>query len=144
MPSHLHITQSAPLILAGVNQRYKVGPNAGMKLQWAKLMEDFGQIAGQVGTKAFGVCHDFGNGEMDYLAAAQVSDGGQVPGYLHVLHIPARKVAVIGHDGPLEKISETWAKIFETYLPSAKLEVAAGPQFEVYDGDLIEIHIPVK
>jgi AraC family transcriptional regulator len=135
-----------------VNQRYKVGPDAGMKLQWEKFMEDFGRIEGQVGMKAYGVCHDFGEGHMDYMAAAEVKDGGQVPGYLHVLQIPKRKVAVFLHEGPLEKISETWGRIFSEWLPAAKLTVALGAQFEIYGEDFyaddagakVEIHIPVK
>jgi AraC family transcriptional regulator len=148
----LRIITSAPLILAGVNQRYKVGPDAGMKLQWEKFMEDFGRIEGQVGMQTYGVCHDFGEGHMDYMAAVEVSDGGQVPGYLHVLKIPKRKVAVFLHAGPLAKISETWGKIFETWLPAAKLKVASGAQFEIYGEDFyaddaggkVEIHIPIK
>lgn len=152
MPQPIRIETSAPLILAGVNQRYKVGPDAGMKLQWKKFMEDFGRIDGQVGMKAYGVCHDFGEGHMDYLAGAEVKDGGQVPGYLHVLKIPKRTVAVFLHEGPLEKISETWSKIFSEWLPTAKLTVAQGAQFEIYDeefyaddaGAKVEIHIPVK
>jgi AraC family transcriptional regulator len=156
----LRIETSAPLILAGVNQRYKVGSDPGMKLQWEKFMEDFGRIDGQVGMKAYGVCHDFGSGDavssetayMDYLAAAEVKDGGQVPGYLHVLQIPSRKVAVFLHEGELAKISETWGKIFSEWLPAAKLEVAEGAQFEVYGaefyaddaGGTVEIHIPVR
>jgi AraC family transcriptional regulator len=160
MPQPIRIETSAALILAGVNQRYKVGPEIGMKLQWEKFMEDFGRIDGQVGMKAYGVCHDFGSGGavssetayMDYLAGAEVTDGGQVPGYLHVLKIPKRKVAVFLHEGPLEKISETWGKIFSEWLPAAKLEVAQGAQFEIYGeefyaddaGAKVEIHIPVK
>ncbi len=152
MPQPIRIESSPALIFAGVNQRYKVGPDAGMKVQWEKFMEDFGRIDGQVGMKAYGVCHDFGEGHMDYLAAAEVKDGGQVPGYLHMLHIPKRRVAVFLHEGPLEKISETWMKIFVEWMPEAKLEVAAGAQFEVYGeefyaddvGAKVEIHIPVK
>jgi AraC family transcriptional regulator len=152
MPQPIRIETSAPLILAGVNQRYKVGPDAGMKLQWEKFMEDFGRIDGQVGMRAYGVCHDFGEGHMDYMCAAEVTDGGQVPGYLHVPHIPARRVAVFLHEGPLAKISETWGKIFSEWLPAAELKVAQGPQFETYGEDFyaadedgkVEIYIPVK
>jgi AraC family transcriptional regulator len=147
----IRIETSAPIILAGRNATYAIGPQPGMKDQWASFMQDFGQIEGQIGLNAFGVCHAFdGKGQMDYMAAAQVSDGGQVPGYLHVLQIPARKVAVFLHEGPLEKISETWGLIFNTWLPAAKLEVAYGPQFEIYGEafnggrEEIEIHIPVK
>ncbi len=152
MPQPIRIITSAPLILASINKRYKVGPDARMKLQWEKLMEDFGRIEGQVGMKAYGVCHDFGEGHMDYMAAAEVKDGGQVPSYLHVLHIAARRIAVFLHEGPLEKISETWMKIFDFWIPAAKLEVTAGPQFEVYGEKFyaddvnakVEIHVPVK
>jgi len=87
---------------------------------------------------------------MDDMCAVEVKDGGAVPGYMHVLQIPARKTAVINHEGPVDTISQTWMKIFDEWLPEAKLEVAHGPQFEVY-GDAfnrgeekIEIYIPVK
>ncbi len=147
----IRIETSAPIILAGRNATYKIGPQPGMKDQWASFMQDFGKIDGQIGLDAYGVCHAFdGKGQMDYMAAVQVQDGGQVPGYLHVLQIPSRKVAVFLHHGPLEKISETWGKIFNTWLPTAKLEVAHGPQFEVYGEafnsgqEEIEIFIPVK
>jgi AraC family transcriptional regulator len=153
MSPPIRIETSKPLILAGRNKTYKIGPDPGMKEQWAFFMEDFGKIAGQVGYLAYGVCHNFdGQGHMDYMCAAEVKDEGQVPGYLATLHIPARKTAVFVHRGPLSGISDTWGKIFSQGLPEAKLEVAAGPQFEVYgagfdadsDHSRIEIFIPVK
>ena len=148
----LRIETSSTLTLAGRNGTFPIGPSLGIKELWASFMEDFGKIEGQVGLKAYGVCHNFdGTGMMDYLAGVEVKDAGQVPGYLYTLTIPTRKVAVFFHQGPLESISRTWAKIFEEWLPSAKLQVAEGPQFEIYppdfDGDkgaaAVEIHIPV-
>jgi AraC family transcriptional regulator len=147
------VTTSSALSLAGRNGTFPIGPSAGIKDLWVKLMEDFGRIEGQKSTRAYGVCHAFdGQGHMDYMAAVEVADAGQVPGYLDTLVIPARKVAAFHHDGPLAALSETWAAIFATHLPTAKLTVAEGPQFEVYSEDFdadaktgsIEIHIPVK
>ena len=40
---------------------------------------------------------------MDYLAAVEVKDAGQVPGYMFTLTIPARKVAVFAHEGNLDE-----------------------------------------
>ena len=88
---------------------------------------------------------------MDYMAAAQVINAGDVPGYLHTLIIPSRKVAVFTHQGGLETLSDTWGRIFSEGLPQAKLNVAPGPQFEVYSEDFdadagqgsVQIHIPV-
>ncbi len=136
----------AAQILAGLNRRYEVGPNAGMKLQWEDFMTDFGRIDGQIGMKAYGVCHNFENGEMDYLCAAEVSDEGQVPNYFYALNIPERAVVIFTHNGHVETISQTWTKIFDTWLPEAKLEVAPGPQYEVYHDNFaaIEIVIPIK
>ena len=145
------LTTSAALTLAGRNRTFKIGPDPGIKDLWASFMDDFGKIEGQVGFKAYGVCHNFdGQGHMDYMCAVEVKDAGQVPGYMHVLQIPARKTAIFLHEGPLAKISETWMKIFDEWLPAAKLQVAHGPQYEVYgeafnQGDeKIEIYIPVK
>jgi AraC family transcriptional regulator len=138
------------LTLAGRNGTFAIGPSPGIKALWETFMPDFGLIAGQVGTRAYGVCHRFdGKGFMDYMAAVQVTNAGDVPGYLHTLIIPARKVAVFTHAGGVESISETWAKIFADWLPAGKFVVADGPQFEVYDFSAddgpgtIEIHIPV-
>jgi AraC family transcriptional regulator len=146
------IQTSDALILAGRNGSFAIGPSPGIKDLWTSFMNDFGKIEGQVGLKAYGVCHNFdGKGQMDYLAAVAVKDEGQVPGYMFTLAIPKRKVAVFIHDGPLETISESWSLIFSDGLPKANLKVAPGPQFEVYPEDLgedgatgkIEIHIPV-
>jgi AraC family transcriptional regulator len=151
MPQPIRIITSPTLTLAGRNKSYAIGPNPGIKLQWESFMGDFGKIEGQIGFSAYGVCHACdGHGQMDYMCAVEVKDAGQVPGYLHTLQIPARKVAVFLHEGPLETISETWMKIFNTWLPAAKLEVAHGPQFEVYGEafnagkEEVEIFIPVK
>ena len=146
------ILTSPAISFAGRNGTFPIGPSPGIKTLWENFMTDFGRIEGQVGLKAYGVCHNFdGTGQMDYLAAVQVKDAGEVPGYLFTLEVPARKVAVFLHEGPLEHISETWSQIFSEALPEAKLTVAPGPQFEVYPEDLgvagattpAEIHIPV-
>ncbi len=147
MPQPIRTLTSPPVIIAGRNKSYKIGPDPGMKLQWAEFMTDFGKIEGQVGFNAYGVCHSFGNGMMDYLVGVEVKDEGQVPGYLYTLTIPKRKTAVFLHEGDMARLPATWAKIFDEWLPAAKLEVASGPQFEVYGGDVnakVEIHIPVK
>ena len=140
-----------PLTLAGRNKTFPIGPGQGIKDLWHLFMTDFGKITGQVGFNAYGVCHNFdGRGHMDYMCAVEVKDGGSVPGYMHVLQIPARRTAVFTHKGPVEKIHETWNAIFTELLPGAKLEVAPGPQFEVYGEafnkgeDEVEIYIPVK
>jgi AraC family transcriptional regulator len=147
------IITSPALIFAGRNGTFPIGPSPGIKDLWVKLMEDFGKIEGQVGLKAYGVCHAFdGKTHMDYMAAVQVTNAGAVPGYLQTLIVPARKVAVFAHQGKIEALPQTWAKIFDTWLPEQKLSVVAGAQFEAYsedfDGDAgtgtIEIHIPVK
>ena len=139
-----------PLILAGRNRTYKIGPDPAMKDPWASFMTDFGKIDGQIGFNAYGVCHSFGEGMMDYLVGVEVKDAGQVPGYMYTLTIPKRKTAVFLHEGDIAGLPQTWGKIFEEWLPEAKLEVAQGPLFEIYGeafnkGDeRIEIFIPVR
>lgn len=148
--SNLHITTSPALTLAGRNGTFAIGPSPGIRDLWERFMVDFGKITGQVDARAYGVCHRFdGKGQMDYMAAVQVVNAGDVPGYLHTLIVPARKVAVFTHAGDITTISETWKKIFDEWIPAAKLKVAEGPQLEVYDFSAddgpgsIEIHIPV-
>ena len=158
MPQPIRTLTTPALTLAGRNKTYKVDPDPGMKEQWASFMGDFGKIEGQVGFAAYGVCHSFGGGRagssepalMDYLVGVEVKDAGQVPGYLYTLTIPKRKTAVFVHEGDIAGLPATWGRIFDEWLPAAKLEVAQGPQFEVYGeafnngDDKIEIFIPVK
>ncbi len=147
--NHKIVTTPA-LTIAGRNKTYKVGPDPAMKDQWASFMSDFGKIEGQVGFSAYGVCHSFGGGLMDYLVGVEVKDAGQVSGYMYTLTIPKRKTAVFLHEGDIAGLPKTWGRIFDEWLPATKLEVAQGPQFEVYDEDFnngddkIEIYIPVK
>ena len=103
MPQPLRILATSPLILAGRNKTYKVGPDPAMKEQWASFMTDFGKIDGQVGFNAYGVCHSFGNDLMDYMCAVEVKDAGQVPGYMYTLTIPSRRTAVFLHEGRWKK-----------------------------------------
>ncbi len=150
-----HIVTSRALTLAGRKGTFAIGPSPGIKDLWQSLMVDFGKIEGQIGLHAYGVCFNFdgtpeSGGHMDYLAVVQVANAGAVPGYLHTMIIPARKVAVFTHQGDMVTLSETWARIFAEGLPEAMLKVADGPQFEVYDyssgdyGGTVEIHVPVK
>ncbi len=150
MSQSLHITLAKPLILAGRNGTFRIGPSPELKNLWTRFMEDFGNIDTQVGFKAYGVCHNFdGRGNMDYMAAVEVRDPGRVPNYLKILNIPEQRVAIYGHAGGVDTLSQAWDKIFKSILPTAGLKVAPGPQFEVYDFSdkdgrgKIEIHIPV-
>ena len=151
MTDLLHIATSSALVLAGRNGTFAIGPSPGIRELWEQFMPDYGRIAGQVGSKTYGVCHRFdGKGRMDYMAAVQVENAGEVPGYLHTLIIPARKVAVFTHGDGVDTLSDSWRRVFDDLIPAAKLTVADGPQFEVYDfasdeaPGAIEIHIPVR
>jgi predicted transcriptional regulator YdeE len=155
MTQHLHITNSQALVLAGRQGRFAVGPSEGIKALWLALMEDFGKIEGQIGTKAYGVCHNFSgdatrrSGEMDYLAAAQVHNAGAVPGYMKTLIIPARREAILTSDEGVGGLSAAWRMLFDSLLPKAGAVVVPGPQYEAYDfgshaeQNIISIHVPV-
>ena len=152
MPQPIRTLTTPLLILAGRNRTYKIGPDVrnNMKELWTSFMEDFGKIEGQVGFNAYGVCHAITPKLMDYMAAIEVKDAGEVPNYLYTLTIPKRKTAVFLHEGDIAGLPQTWGRIFDEWLPAAKLDVAQGPQFEVYGeafnkgDDKIEIFIPVK
>jgi AraC family transcriptional regulator len=145
---------SKPLLLAGRNGTFPVGPSTGLKDQWAAFMKDFGMIEGQIGLNAYGVCHSFDHEQnrMDYMCAVEVANVGAVPNYLFTLKIPARREAVFLHEGSVETIPKTWNRIFTEWLPASGFIVAPGPQYECYitldeagqDNSRIEIVIPVN
>jgi AraC family transcriptional regulator len=149
MQQHLHITVSKPLILAGRNGTFRVGPSLGIKNLWTVFMRDFGTIEGQVGFKAYGVCHNFKDGNMDYMVAVEIDQERTLPPHLTTMNIPEQRMAIFVPGGGVEDLPKAWEHLFNAILPKAGLLVAPGPQFEVYDFSdkdgpgTIEIHIPV-
>jgi AraC family transcriptional regulator len=87
---------------------------------------------------AYGLC--FSNiegaseGEFEYVAAAEVQNDHTIPDDMVYREVPEYKYAVFTHQGKLDKLGETYAYIYENWLPQSGLELHPSRyDMEVYD-----------
>ncbi|MBB4231345.1 AraC-like DNA-binding protein [Rhizobium mongolense] len=70
-----------PMLFAGLQEAYGYGDNAAIPSLWQKFNSYFGNISGQRGNAAYGICtHIEGETEtFRYMAGAEVTDAGDLP-----------------------------------------------------------------
>lgn len=135
---------------AGISRRYSMRERGKIPSQWESFIPHIGNIAGQKGMAAYGICHNSDeDGNMDYMSAVEVADASRAPEDLQTLSVPAAKYAVFAHSGHVSSINATWQAIFTGGLAGQAL--AEGPMFERYGADFdsrtgfgsMEIWIPI-
>jgi AraC family transcriptional regulator len=143
--------QSDAILLAGFSVHFDCsGPNPIPGL-WTKFGPHIGRVPFQKDHVAYGVNYNFDDNVMDHLVGVEVSSFEGVPDEYARLRIAPATYAVFTHKGPVMRIRETWAAIWE-WLPNSGREAADAPSFERYDerfnpqtGDgEVEIWIPLK
>jgi predicted transcriptional regulator YdeE len=140
--------------IAGMGGRYTPATNRDIPALWQQFGPRwFGQVPGQVGRKAYGVCYNFDDqGNLDYVAAVEVDAASPAPAELTQMSIPAGRYAVFEHSDHVANIGKTWMEIFSKWLPGSGKRVANSPSFELYHETFdpavgvggIEIWIPIE
>jgi AraC family transcriptional regulator len=142
-----------PLLIAGLAERYSCDTSKGIPAQWQRFLPHFGEVPGQVGRKAYGVCYNTDDeGNFDYLCGVEVAGFSDLPETFARLRIPAQRYAVFPHGEHVSAIRRTFATIWSKWLPESGYAVADGPTFERYGEDFnsitgtgtIEICIPLE
>jgi len=114
------------LVIAGLRSRYTTGTMNGIPAQWERFGPHLGNIPGQVGRVAYGLCFNALSPDgIDYLAGVEVSSSSGLPGDFSVVTIPAQKYAVFPHREHVSELPETLDAI-DKWLPGSGLEVAHG------------------
>ena len=80
---------------------------------------------------AYGLCFTtpdesigkFKDGEFEYVAAASVDEGVDVPEGMVIRQVPAYKYAVFTHHGKLDTLGDTYKFIYETWISQAAEKV---------------------
>ena len=144
--------------LAGPQRRFDQATKAQIPQLWPTLLQAL-PFAGQVDSRAtYGVVHgvDGAAGSFLYMAGVAVRPGGVPPAGFDTLELPAATYLVIRItlDGSAlhAQITRAMGHIWGELVPASGLDVAAGPQFELYDstfdpmtpGARIDFHIPVQ
>lgn len=147
------IEEGPTLLIAGLGARYTFETNEGIPAQWQRFGPFIGNISGQVGATAYGVCcNSDGAGGFEYICGVEVRDFSAIPRELGRVRIPGRRYAVFTHRGHISTIRSTAYTIWNKFLPESGFDVADAPDFERYDERFdpesgsgeIEIWIPIN
>ena len=132
--------------LIGRSGRYTMETRAKIPALWERTASEVGPR--MFGNETYGVSYNFDADSFDYFVGFEDDGLGDD---LDRLVLPAGPHAVFQHEGHISTIAETWAAIFDQWAQEAKVELASGPEFELYAKDFdvakpggVSIWIPVK
>jgi AraC family transcriptional regulator len=148
---------SKPLWIAGFRQHFTSETMNNMPALWQRFAPHIGNIPGQVGRVAYGLCFNAQSPDgMDYMVGVEVSSRSHHREEFNVICIPAQKYAVFSHRDHVSKLRETLDAI-DKWLPGSALQVASGTTdgpdfFELYSEEFdprtgmggMEVWIPLK
>src|SRR5258708_26528678 len=113
------------LLIAGLREHYTSVTMKNMPELWESFGPHIGNIPGQVGRVAYGLCFNaLRRDGVDYLVGVEVSDSSDLPGDFSVANIPAKKYAVFSHREHVSKMYQTLDAI-DKWFPGSGLEVAS-------------------
>ncbi|NRP22969.1 Right origin-binding protein [Ensifer adhaerens] len=146
---------SPALLLAGLGETYAYGRTEGIPSLWQRFNTHFGNIRGQKGNIAYGVCsqNDSEAGSFHYMAAVEIDDAGALPAGFTTIKLPKQRYAVFLHRGHISSIATTAHRIFGTWLPESGLQHGETPdlierydeRFDPHSGmGVVEMWIPIK
>jgi AraC family transcriptional regulator len=151
------IESAKALRIAGLREHYTPQTMKNIPELWLRFGPHIGNIPGQVGRVAYGLCFNaLSPVGIDYLAGVEVSSSSGLPSEFSVATVPAQKSAVFSHREHVSKLRETLDAI-DKWLPGSGLEVgceaAEAPNFfERYSEEFdprtgmggVEIWVPIK
>jgi AraC family transcriptional regulator len=117
-----------------------VGPYNEVGKAWDTVCEKLGR-EGLLGPNCrfIGLCYDDPEvtppEKIRYDACVTVGDDFTAEGDVGVQTIPGGEFAVVTHEGPFEKLSQTYAALFGQWLPSSGRELRSEPSLELYLND---------
>lgn len=141
------------LLVAGFNESYTFENRTHIPAQWQRFSTHLGQVPGQVGTTAYGVCWNYQPGcGFDYLSGVEVADGSPLPAEFRSVRIPAQRYAVFTHRGHVSSIAQTIDAVWTKWLPNSGRQPADSPSFERYTEEFnphtglggMEIWVPLQ
>ncbi|MBN9414193.1 MAG: AraC family transcriptional regulator [Candidatus Eremiobacteraeota bacterium] len=149
----LRLETSRALTVAGLSEHYE-GDTAGIPSQWQRLAPYLGQVEQQVGSVAYGVCHNFEEGGVfDYLCGVEVKSTNGLPEGWSSIELPAGQTyAVFRHDEHISLIRHTCNSIYTRWLPQSGYKSSDAPFFERYGPEFdgrsgqggLEVWVPVE
>ena len=140
-------------LVAGLSVRYDYETcGAGIPAQWQRFAPYLGNVAGQIGSDAYGIRYNGDDSGLDYLCGVEVGEFSNLSPELSRVRVPANRYAVFTHRGHISAIRSTWATIWNKWLPKSGHTLADAPDFERYDSRFdprtgsgeVEIWVPLE
>jgi AraC family transcriptional regulator len=143
------------LLIAGLSEHYTSETAQNIPALWQRFVPHIGNVPGQIGRKAYGVCSKKSSDTdgFDYLSGVEVADFSSISDELSRISIPAQRYLVFPHLEHVSRLGDTVGAIFYQWLPASEHEAAHEPDFfelygEKFDpqtgrGD-IEVWVPIK
>lgn len=140
--------------VAGLSETYSPGDLMNGSAQWEKFVPHLGNIPGQKGDVAYGVCLILNEGKgIEYMPAVEVSGDNDLPDGFTQKELPERNYAVFAHEDHVSTLRRTLDAISK-WLPDFGYRKPEGLDFfferygekfnpQTGKGD-IEIWIPIK
>ncbi len=135
-----------------------VGPYDQVGETWGAICTRLGSMGLMgAGVRMLGVCHDdpdvTPSGKVRYDACISVDDDFRPVGEIGVQVVEGGDYAVTTHQGPYDRLSESYAKLCGEWLPRSGRTMRSLPCFEVYVNDpegtepselLTDIYLPLE
>jgi AraC family transcriptional regulator len=139
-------------LVAGLGERYSFDNLAGLPALWQRFGPHLGNVPGQIGDVAYGVCYNTDDTGFDYIAGVEVRDFATLPSEFARLRVSPQRYAVFTHPGHVSTVRGAFMAIFNDWLPKSALSPADAPVFERYDDRFdprtgiggFEVWVPVK
>jgi AraC family transcriptional regulator len=141
------------LLIAGLGEHFTYETIAGIPGLWQRFHEHIGNVPGQVGNIAYGVCYNTDDaGSFDYIAGLEVADFAALPKDFARFRLTEQRYAVFTHADHVSTVRGTFMAIFNDWLPKSGYQMADAPPFERYDERFdghtgnggFEIWVPIK
>jgi AraC family transcriptional regulator len=90
-----------------------------------------GNVPGQAGRIAYGVCYNTGDSGFDYTAGVELEDFAPLPGEFFRLRIAKQRYAVFTPTEHVSAVRGTFMAIFDEWLPKLGYQTADAPPSNV-------------
>ncbi|SEN38205.1 AraC family transcriptional regulator [Pseudomonas sp. ok272] len=141
------------LLIAGLGGRFSADTTEGIPKLWDTFIPHIGKVPAQKGDLTYGICcNPDGKGGFEYIAGVEISKLDDLPEMYRWIEVQPQQYAVFEHAGGLDTLPQTFAYIWQTWLPASGRAAADAPEFERYSADFnpqtgvgtLEIWVPLK
>lgn len=144
---------AGPLLIAGMGERFSFETTPKIPGLWQRFSPSIGAITNQIDGCTYGVCHNRDEqGGFDYLAGIEVSNFAALAERFQRMKIPVHSYAVFIHPGHIARLRDSFAYIWNHWLPQSGYTVGDSPEFVRCSHDFdpaaghgrVEIYVPIE